>query len=99
MREQHVSERMGELLKHIYVPETIARTIVNSLQADLNCAERKRQEQLVALQNESLHCAHARTNFTSTNSMAKSRRNSRSEEHTSELQSRGHLVYRLLLEK
>ncbi len=69
MREQDVSERMGELLKHIYVPETIARTIVNSLQADLNCAERKRQEQLVALQNESLHCAHARTNFTSTNSM------------------------------
>ena len=67
---------MGELLKHIYVPETIARTIVNSLQADLNCAERKRQEQLVALQNESLHCAHARTNFTSTNSMEKSRRNS-----------------------
>jgi hypothetical protein len=35
MREEYVSERMGELLKHIYVPETIARTIMDSLNADL----------------------------------------------------------------
>src|SRR5207253_8119581 len=33
------------------------------------------------------------------NSLAGSSRNARSEEHTSELQSRGHLVCRLLLEK
>jgi site-specific DNA recombinase len=46
MREQDVSERMGELLKQIYVPETIARTIVDSLNADLNRSEGERQEQI-----------------------------------------------------
>ena len=49
MREEYVSERMGELLKHIYVPETIARTIMDSLNADLTQFERKRQEQIAAL--------------------------------------------------
>src|SRR5205807_2270161 len=49
MREQDVSDRLGELLKQIYVAETIARTIVDSLQSDLNRSEQKRQEQIVAL--------------------------------------------------
>jgi hypothetical protein len=48
MREEFLSERMGELLKQIYVPETIARTIVDSLDADRNRSERKRQEQMAA---------------------------------------------------
>lgn len=33
-REQEVSDRMGELLKGIYVKETIAQTIVDFLQSD-----------------------------------------------------------------
>jgi site-specific DNA recombinase len=49
MREQDVSDRLSELLKQIYVPETIAHTIVDSLQGDLNSSEQKRQEQIVAL--------------------------------------------------
>jgi site-specific DNA recombinase len=49
MREEFLSERLGELLKQIYVPETIARTIVDSLDADRNRSERKRQEQMAAL--------------------------------------------------
>jgi site-specific DNA recombinase len=40
---------MGELLKQIYVPKTIARTIVDSLDADRNRSERKCQEQMAAL--------------------------------------------------
>ena len=49
LREQDVSDRLGELLKQIYVPETIARTVVDSLQADLNRSEQKRQEEMAAL--------------------------------------------------
>ena len=49
MREQDVSDRLGDLLKQIYVPETIARTVVDSLHADLNRSEQKRQEQVSAL--------------------------------------------------
>ncbi len=49
MREECISERLGELLKQIYVPETIAGTIVDSLNADLNQSERNRQEQIAAL--------------------------------------------------
>jgi site-specific DNA recombinase len=49
MREQDLSERMGELLRQIYVPETIARTIVDSLNTDLNRSKVKRQEQIAAL--------------------------------------------------
>jgi site-specific DNA recombinase len=49
MREQDVSDRLGELLKRIYVPETIARTVVDSLRADLHCSEQKRQEQVAGL--------------------------------------------------
>src|SRR5690625_411016 len=43
--------------------------------------------------------AHARPSVASTRSPARCRGKRRSEEHTSELQSRGHLVCRLLLEK
>ena len=50
MREQDLSDRLGELLKGIYVPETIARTIVNSLQADLSRLQTQQQEQVAALQ-------------------------------------------------
>ncbi len=42
MREEFISERMGELLKQIYVPETIARTIIASLSDDLNRSNFKR---------------------------------------------------------
>jgi site-specific DNA recombinase len=49
MREQDVSDRLGELLKQIYVPETIARTVVDSLHGDVNRSEQKRQEQVSAL--------------------------------------------------
>ena len=49
IREQDVSDRLGELLKQIYVPETIARTVVDSLHADLSRSETKRQEQRAAL--------------------------------------------------
>jgi site-specific DNA recombinase len=49
MCEQDVSDRLSELLKQIYVSETIAHTIVDSLQSDLNRSEQKRQEQIVTL--------------------------------------------------
>lgn len=49
MREEYQSERMGELLKQIYVPETTARTIVDFLSADLNRSNCERQEQIAAL--------------------------------------------------
>jgi hypothetical protein len=49
MREEEVSEHLGELLKQIYVPETIACTIVDSLSSDLNRANAERQEQLAGL--------------------------------------------------
>ena len=49
MREQDVSDRLGGLLKQIYVPETIARTVVDSLHADLTRSEQKRQEQVSTL--------------------------------------------------
>jgi DNA invertase Pin-like site-specific DNA recombinase len=46
MREQDVSDRLGELLKDIYVPETVARTIVGSLEADRTRAESLRQQRI-----------------------------------------------------
>jgi site-specific DNA recombinase len=50
MQEQDVSDRLGDLLKNIYVPDAVARTIVNSLQADLQRSEAQRQEKVAALQ-------------------------------------------------
>jgi site-specific DNA recombinase len=50
MREEALSEHLGDLLKNIYVPETIARTVVDSLQTDLARSEAHRKEQVLALQ-------------------------------------------------
>jgi site-specific DNA recombinase len=50
MREQDVSERLGELLKGICVPETIAQNIVDSLQSDGEQAESARQQRTTAIQ-------------------------------------------------
>jgi site-specific DNA recombinase len=46
MREQEVSDRMGELLRDIYVPETVANTIVDSLQSDSADVETERQKRI-----------------------------------------------------
>jgi site-specific DNA recombinase len=46
MRESDVSDRMGQLLKDIYVPEAVVKSIVHSLQSDLGRSEMMRQEQL-----------------------------------------------------
>src|SRR5207253_9344709 len=51
-----------------------------------------------ALRSCTLHCSHAKT-FGWSCRRNRWRCSARSEEHTSELQSRGHLVCRLLLEK
>ena len=49
MREDRVSDQLGQLLKDIYVPETVARTVVDSLQADIEGSEERRKQQLAAL--------------------------------------------------
>jgi site-specific DNA recombinase len=50
MREETLSEHLGDLLKNIYVPETVARTVIDSLQTDLARSEAQRKEQAVVLQ-------------------------------------------------
>jgi site-specific DNA recombinase len=50
MREQEVSDRMGEMLKDIYVPETVAETIVASLSSDSARADAERQKRMDATQ-------------------------------------------------
>ena len=50
MREQEVSDRMGEVLKDIYVPETVEETIVASLISDRARAESERQKRMDATQ-------------------------------------------------
>lgn len=50
MREQEISDRMGELLKQIYIPETIAHTIVASLQAENARSQEERQKRATAVQ-------------------------------------------------
>jgi len=47
MREQEVSDRMGELLKDICVPEAIAQTIADALQSDSIRANAERQKRMV----------------------------------------------------
>jgi site-specific DNA recombinase len=59
MREEVLSDRLGELLKGIYVPEKIARTIVDSLDSDLQRTESLRQEQ-AALIRQRLSAVRAR---------------------------------------
>jgi site-specific DNA recombinase len=49
MREEDVANRLGQLLKDIYVPEGIAARIVGSLNADLDRSERERKANLAAL--------------------------------------------------
>jgi hypothetical protein len=60
MREQEVSDRMGELLKDIYVPETVAHTIVSSLESDSAGAEAERQKRIAAIEQR-LAALRART--------------------------------------
>jgi site-specific DNA recombinase len=50
MREQDVADRMGAILKDIYVPETIAAKIVGSLGADIDRSERERKANVAALE-------------------------------------------------
>jgi hypothetical protein len=50
MREPEVSDRMGELLKNIYVPETVAHTIVASLESDKARSEGEREKRISATQ-------------------------------------------------
>ena len=50
MREEFVSDQLGELLKNIYVPERIAHKIVGSLRASHERTERQKQEQATAVQ-------------------------------------------------
>ena len=50
MREQEVSDRMGELLKDICVPQMIAQRIVNALQSDSAHAEAERQKRIAVTQ-------------------------------------------------
>ena len=50
MREPEVSDRMGELLKDICVPETVAQSIVASLETDKARSEAERQKRLSATQ-------------------------------------------------
>jgi len=59
MREQDVSDRMGDLLKDIYVPESVAQKIVGSLQADSTHAESLRQQRMSETQQR-LAALHAR---------------------------------------
>jgi site-specific DNA recombinase len=48
MPEPKVSERLGEVLRSIYVPEDIAAAIVSSLESDRTGAESLRQQDLAA---------------------------------------------------
>jgi site-specific DNA recombinase len=50
MREQELSDRMAEVLKDIYVPETVAETIVASLSSDSARADAERQKRMEATQ-------------------------------------------------
>ena len=45
-----LSDRLGGLLKDIHVPETVARTIVDSLQADSDRAEAARRQRIAEAQ-------------------------------------------------
>jgi site-specific DNA recombinase len=50
MREQEVSDRMGDVLKDIYIPERVAETIVAWLSSDRARAESERQKRMEATQ-------------------------------------------------
>ena len=59
MREQDISDRLGELLKDIYVPEGIATQIVGALEADRQRSEVGRQEQIKGIEQR-LAAVHTR---------------------------------------
>ena len=50
MREQDLSDRLGDILKDLYVPETVAKTIVDSLQADSDRSKASRQQRIAEVQ-------------------------------------------------
>jgi site-specific DNA recombinase len=50
MREEGLSDQLGELLKGIYVPEKIGRTIVASLNSDLERTQAVQREQIATIQ-------------------------------------------------
>ncbi len=50
MREQDVSDRMGDVLKDIYVPEEVTDTILSSLDSDRARADSERQKRMDATQ-------------------------------------------------
>ena len=50
MREQDVSDRLGSVLKDIYVPEAVVQKITDSLQADSERAESERQACVAGIQ-------------------------------------------------
>jgi len=50
MREESLSEKLGEVLKGIYVPETVAESIVASLDKDREASESNRALQLNGIQ-------------------------------------------------
>jgi site-specific DNA recombinase len=52
MKEEAISEKLGEILKDIYVPENVARAIVNSLDKDREMSEALRVEQLNQTQQQ-----------------------------------------------
>ena len=52
MREQEISDLMGELLRDIYVPEPVAETMVTSLSSDRARAESERQKRVEANQQQ-----------------------------------------------
>jgi len=49
LAEQKVSDRLGEVLREIQIPEQIANAIVDSIEADQEKAESDRQEQLAGV--------------------------------------------------
>jgi site-specific DNA recombinase len=49
MPEQQVSERLGEVLKDIYVPETVVRGIVDSIASDRDRSKAERQQRLTSI--------------------------------------------------
>ena len=50
MREEQVADRLGQVLKDIYVPEGVANQIVSSLNSDLDRSEHERKSSFAALQ-------------------------------------------------
>jgi site-specific DNA recombinase len=49
MREQNVSDQLGDVLKNIYVPDEVVRMIVGSMQSDQDRVEIERVQQLNAI--------------------------------------------------